>query len=106
MLIIIGKFYDAEYTVVLNKTTAVVLNLDGDTILTSWRDETSPWLWSFHLQPNPSANTLQQVSCASAANQQKLFVNNDISVALSVYDTPSVKDIVRYIHAADGFPIK
>ena len=64
--------------------------------LTGWRDPCGTnRLWRFSLQPHP-----QQVPPQHADAQETSLS------AYSAYDLPSVQALVRYLHAAAGFPVK
>ena len=65
------------------------------TILTGWREEKAPYLWLIALLPN-NADIPKVPQDASRVSL----------VAYSAYDLPSVEALVRYFHAAAGFPVR
>ena len=67
-LIGIGKFCDANCTVVFNKTTVAIFNPSGDTILTGWY-KTIPRIYIFHLHPKPIINPSHKASYEPASNK-------------------------------------
>ena len=87
----IGKLCDNDCKVVFDKTTVTVLANNGSILLQGWREPTGAKLWRFSLIPN------QQVAPSTTTQH---------SAAHSASDLPSVGALVRYLHAAAGFPVR
>ena len=96
------KFADANYITILTPDEVLIYDGKGlkistnkDTILRGWRDE-STGLWRIPLEadcsPKKSEYILLPKGCEEAIN--------------NVYELPSTKQIVRYLHACAGFPTK
>ena len=65
-------------------------------ILSGCRDsEVPPALWYFNLLPAPKSVPVPAATCHQAS-----------LVTYSAYDLPSIASLVRYLHAAAGFPVK
>ena len=93
-LIGVGPICDANCTVVFNKEDVTLLSPQGKPILQGWREYKLPRLWIFALSPDKIKERLY-----TTTSQKKPEANN-------VYDLPSVEALVRYMHAAAGFPIR
>ena len=65
------------------------------TILTGWREEQAPYLWYIAL--------LLDNTDIPEVPQDALRVS---LVAYSAYNFPSIEALVRYFHAAAGFPVR
>ena len=63
-------------------------------LLRGWRETKSPRLWRFSLRPGDS----------NVTSPPPAWTNGP--TALSASDLPSVGALVRYLHAAAGFPVK
>ena len=95
-LVDLGPICDADCTVLFSKRGVTVYSPDGKPILTGWRDPCGTnRLWRFALQPHP-----QQLPPQHADAQETSLS------AYSTYDLPRVQALVRYLHAAAGFPVK
>ena len=95
-LIGIGPICDAGCTVTFSANDVVVHDADKRAILSGTRNpEEPPALWHFSLLPSPSEIPIQAPACQQAS-----------LAAYSAYDLPSVAALVRYLHAAAGFPVK
>ncbi|KAL7531241.1 hypothetical protein ACHAWF_011470, partial [Thalassiosira exigua] len=66
-------------------------------VLSGWRDPEGARLWYFDLLPEEE--DLPQPTTFEPRNQATL-------AAYSAYDLPSVQALVRYFHAAAGFPVR
>ena len=64
-------------------------------ILTGWREKYGPRLWIISLQPNES----NLPNMPHDANRTTIE-------AYSAYDLPSVEELIRYFHAAAGYPVR
>ena len=93
-LIIIGPICDANCTVVFKKQDVTIISPEGKPILQGWIEKKLPRLWRFALKPN------------DRGEQKYTTTNQKRPEAHSVYDLPSVEALVRYMHAAEGFPVK
>ena len=71
-----------------------VLSPKGEPILQGWREDKLPRLWRFSLSPDK-----KQKGIYTTISQNKPEANN-------VYDLPSMEALVRYMHAAAGFPVR
>ena len=92
-LIGIGPICDAYCKVLFTKKDVVVISLEGKTILTGRREKNLPKIWRFALKPNG------QGKIDTATNLNTPAEHN-------AYDLPSLEALVRYMHAAAGFPVK
>ena len=100
LLLSASKFADAGYVSIL--TPSELLIVEGDkivhklrkeAILRGWRDEASG-LWRVPLE-DPSQP------------EEHVLLTKEVEEAIgSVYELPSSKQIVRYLHACAGFPAK
>ena len=93
-LIGIGPICDANFTVVFKKQDVTVILPEGEPILQGWREKKLPRLWRFAPKPN------------DRGEQKYTTKNQKIPEERSVYDLPRVEALVRYMHAAAGFPVK
>ena len=94
-LIGVGPLCDAECTVIFTSTAVVVRNPQGNQVLTGWRKQSGPRLWRIALQPDET--TLHSMPYGS---------NKTTLQAYSAYDIPSVAALIRYFHAAAGYPVR
>ena len=95
-LVGIGPICDAGYTVEFTSAAVVVRATCGRAVLTGWRDQQPPKLWRFALRPD-AADALPEPSSPRQTASLAAF---------SAYDLPSVEALVRYFHAAAGYPVK
>ena len=96
MLICIGLICDVGFTVTFSEDKVVVHDAANRVILPGCCDpEVPPDLWYFNLLLDP-----QDVPVLAATCQQASLG------AYSAYDLPSVAALVRYLHAAAGFPVR
>ena len=93
-LIGVGPVYDANCTIVFKKKDLTLLSPEGKPVLIGWREKKLPRLWSFPLKPN--YNSINNY----------ITTNQKSPAAHSAYNLPSIESLVRYIHAAAGFPVK
>ena len=93
-LIVVGPICDADCTVMFKKEDVTVLLPKGEPILQGWRENKLPRLWRVPLIPDT-----KQKGIYTTTSQNKPEANN-------VYDLPSVEALVRYMHAAAGFPVR
>ena len=94
-LVGIGPICDADCKVLFSKHDVIVYNKDHKPILRGWREKTAAKLWRFSLREN------LQLPITETENVQKTTL-----AAFSAYDLPSVEALVRYLHAAAGYPVK
>ena len=65
-----------------------------DAILRGWRDRATG-LWRVPLEPGPPLKA------------EHILLEKEVEEAVnSVYELPSTKEIIRYLHACAGFPTK
>eukprot|EP00957_Ditylum_brightwellii_P065912 4998635-Ditylum_brightwellii.AAC.1 len=69
----------------------------GTPIITGWREDIGHKLWCMLLLPNP--DNVTPIKDSPGTNKTSL-------VAFSAYDLPSVEALIRYFHAAAGFPVR
>ena len=91
----IGKICDADCKVVFTNEEVVVYNAQQQPILSGWRETTGAKLWRIALSPDKE-NLPPIPETATRSTLQ----------AYSAYDLPSVEALVKYFHAAAGFPVK
>jgi len=96
-LVGIGPMCDAGYTVSFTDEAVVISKDDGVPILHGWREQDGPKLWRISLLPDH--DSVETVITGPTTQRESL-------VAYSAYDLPSVEALVRYFHAAAGFPVK
>ena len=93
-LIGVGPICDTNCAVVFKKKDVTVLSPEVKPILQGWREKKLPRLWRFALKPN------------NRSIQNYTTTNQKSTSAHSAYDLPSIEALVRYMHAAAGFPVK
>ena len=94
-LVGLGPICDADCIVQFSKRDVTVFSPEGTPILTGWRDTLGAKLWKFALKPHE-----KQIPPKQLDSQETSLT------AYSAYDLPSVQALVRYLHAAAGFPVK
>ena len=94
-LIGVGPLCDADCAVTLTFQAVIVCNSQGTAILTVWREAIGPRLWKISLQPGES-------NLPSMPND----VKQATLAAYSAYDLPRVAALIRYFHAASGYPVR
>ena len=94
-LVGIGPICDAGFTVTFSDTRVIVRDKENDPVLTGWREQQGPKLWHFNLLPEPQDVPTPTAACRTTSLG-----------AFSAYDMPSVQALVRYYHAAAGFPVR
>ena len=77
----------------VKKEDVTVLSPKGKPILQRWRADKLPRLWRFALSPD---EIQKRVYTTTIRNKPPAY---------NVYDLPSVEALVRYMHAAAGFPV-
>ena len=92
-LVGIGPICDAGYTVTFTSTDVTVYSERGLLILTGWRETQMQKMWRFALSPN------KELTTPTTPRNERTSLR-----AYSAYDLPSVESLVRYLHAAAGFP--
>ena len=93
-LIGVGPICDANCTVIFKKKDVTLLSPEGKPIIRGLREKKLPRLWRFDLKPNN-----KNIKDYTTTNYKS-------PVAHSAYGLPSIKALVRYIHATAGFPVK
>ena len=94
-LICVGSLCDADCTVTFTHAAVIVRDARGTPVLTGWREHSGPRLWRIALQPGKS-------------NLPKMPHNENRTTleAYSAYNLPSVEALIRYFHAAAGYPVR
>jgi hypothetical protein len=91
--------YDEEEVNVYDGKTTTILPTKA-AVLTGWRDKlTGLWRVPLRQQVDNVNTDTQQLS-----NEQSHAITEE--VASNVYDLPSTERVIRYLHAAAGFPTK
>ena len=93
-LIGVGLLCDADCTVTFTSAAVVVRYLHGNPVLTGWIEQSGPRLCRIALKPDET--TLPSITYDS---------NKTTLKAYSAYDLPSVRALIRYFHAAAGYPV-
>ena len=96
-LVGIGPICDAKYSVLFTEDDVRIISPNGQVVLNGWRETTGHKLWRMSLLP--SENDLRPFSGTHDVSTASL-------AAFSAYDLPSVNALVRYFHAAAGFPVR
>ena len=78
--------------VLFEKKYVTSFSKDGTIILRGWHEPSGAKLWRFSLRPEINPEVQQEWSSGPTA--------------LNAHDLPSVVALVRYLHAATGFPVK
>ena len=101
-LISASKFADANYITILTPTEVLIydgtelkLEINKDAVLRGWRDNDSG-LWRVPLNTNQP----------SIKSDYLLLPKETEEAILNVYELPSTKEAIRYLHACAGFPTK
>jgi hypothetical protein len=96
------KFADANYITVLTPTEVLIYDGRGlkistskEAIIRGWRDTTSG-LWRIPLEKD----------CAPHKSEYVLLPKGSEEAIHNVYELPSTKQVIRYLHACAGFPAK
>ena len=92
-LVGVGTICDANCTVVFAKYSFTMFDPQEKVILTVWFGRTGTKLWRLSIRPQ------QQPDAPIGATMDSLKT-------FSTYDIPSVETILRYLHAAAGFPVR
>ena len=96
-LIGIGLIYEAKYTVIFNDNNVTIISPNGTPVLTGWHESTGNNLW--HISLLLDADAVETHMDVPGVSKVSLS-------AFSVYDLPSSEALVRYFHAAAGYPIR
>ena len=96
-LVGIGPICDAKYSVLFNDEAVHIISPTGTPVITGWREETGHKLWRMSLLPTPE--NIIPIKDKPGTKETSL-------AAFSAYDLPSVEALVRYFHAASGFPVR
>ena len=94
-LVGIDPICDAGCTVTFTSKYVTVYSARGLPILTGWRETHLPKMWRFALSPTENPTTPEN------SRNERTSLHAYIS-----YYLPSVAALVRYLHAAAGFPTK
>ena len=94
-LIGVGPLCDADCTVTFTHESVIVRDMRGTPVLTRWRENSGPRLWIIALQPGEENLPIMHHTENMATLE-----------AYSAYNLPSVAEIIRYFHAATGYPVR
>ena len=96
-----GTFYqhrpycNADCTFTFTREAVIVRDTRGTPVLTGWREDSGPRICRIALQPG-EANLPQMLHTANMATLE----------VYSAYDLPIVSALIRYFHAAEGYPVR
>ena len=93
----ISKWCDEDCTVKYTKTDVTIYNPQGVPIVRGWRESPPSKLWRMALVPHKDQQDQQMQDHKGETVPLSAF---------SVYDLPSVEALVRFFHAAAGYPVK
>ena len=96
-LVWIGVRCDTGYTVTFSASVVTIYNQHGTLVIHGWRDQNGPWILRLSLLPDKTVVPLPTSSPPTMHTSLQSF---------SAYDLPSVEALVRYFHAAAGFPVR
>ena len=96
-LVGIGPICNDKYSVLFNNESVMIISPTGTPVLKGWREATGNRLWRMSLLPNADKVTTVEASPGVTTTTLKAY---------SAYDLPSVEALVRYFHAAAGYPVK
>ena len=111
----VGPICDANFSVLFNKDSVKICDPNRYVMLTGWREKLGTKLWRMALLPdNLDANSIitpvkaasRQYPAAFLAQLDQADTQQATLAAYSAHDLPSVEALVRYFHAAAGFPVK
>ena len=94
-LIGVGPLCDADCTVTFTSAAVLFRDLHGNPVLTCWREQSGPRLLMIAFQPDKT--TLPSMPYDADKTTIKAY---------SAYDLPSIKALIRYFHAAAGYPVR
>ena len=94
-LIVVVPLCDADCTVTFTRAAVIVRDTRFMPVLTGWRKNLGPRLCRISLQPNEE-NLTRMPNTAHRTTLE----------AHSAYDLPSVEALIRYFHAAAGYPVR
>jgi len=101
-LIGVGPICDANFSVLFNPDSVKIFDPTGRVILSGWRETIGAKLWRMALIPDAAALAVVPDPPPLRPGAAQLATLS----AYSAYDLPSVEALVRYLHAAAGFPVK
>ena len=94
-LIGVGLLCDSECTVTFTRAAVIVRDARGIPVLAGWREHSGPRLYRIALQTGEeNLPTMPHTE------------NRTTLEAYSAYDLPSVEALIRYVHAAAGYPVR
>ena len=113
----IGKYTDQGYVVVyhdgfngvsVHPKTDVNIDWTNEPIRTGWRDKQDGlWHWSLKAPPPKTVSDWLLHTAPRIDPTTLMSMPGDISVlANNVYELPSIKSAVRFMHAVCGYPVK
>ena len=87
--------YDANFTVAFTKHAVNIYITTGTPTITGWSEKNGPCICHMSIMKNP-------VNIPPLPNDHKTTTLQSVSS----YDLPSVEVLIRYLHAAAGFPVR
>ena len=90
----IGEFCDAYSKVLFTKISVIIFDKKGEPVIIGWRYNNGTKIWSIYFLPNEDNYPVR--------NQEKQITLG----VYSAYDLPYVSDLVWYLHAAAGYPVR
>ena len=94
----IGILCDKDCKVLFTKETVIIYDKNNKPFLTGWREKANAKLWRISLHPD--AADLPSYPASPAPPTETILD------AFSAYDLPSVQALVKYFHAAAGYPVR
>ena len=94
-LVEVGPLCDADCTVNFTREAVIVRDKQGTSVLKDWREATGSRIWRIYLQPGES----NLPSMPTDENMATL-------AAYSAYELPRVAALIKYFHAAAGYPVR
>lgn len=93
-LVGIGTFCDKDCSVTYAKKDVIIYDLAGNPIVEGWREPPTSGLWRMSLVPEGEA-----IKTRPGAKTISLET-------FSAYDLPLVEALMKFLHAAPGYPVK
>ena len=101
-------YHDAYKGVSVHRKEDVIIDWSREPVQTGWRDPTDK-LWHWELKaplPKKTHEWLQQHSPRVQPEDLDQLPIGTTVLANNVYELPSIKAAVRFMHAVCGYPVK
>ena len=98
-LLRIGVLCDKDYKVLLTKSSVIIYDKDNKPFLTGWREKDREKLWQISLKPD----LYNLPPCPEDPGSTKEEATLE---AYITHDLPSVDTLIKYFHAATGYPVR